>query len=64
MTRAIPANAPVRFAGTRGGHKNERGHFKYTRTEPDGSLAYAIHWSRGGLRFVRREDLRVTRGKR
>ena len=62
--RTIPRRTPVRFAGTRGGDKNQRGHVSGTRVEPDGSLAYEIAWSRGGFRFVRREDIRVVRRRR
>jgi len=64
MTRTIPDNAPVAFAPEPGAPKTQRGHFRYTRVEPDGSLAYAVWWTRGGFRFVRREDMRVIRRKR
>ncbi len=62
--RTTPANAPVRFAGTRGGHKNESGHISGTRMEPDGSLVYRVRAGRGGYRHVKREDIRVIRRKR
>ena len=62
--RAIPKNAPVRFAGTRDGDKNQRGHISGTRVEPDGSLCYQVAAARGGFRFIRREDIRVLRRKR
>ena len=64
MTRAIPTNAPVRFAGTRGGDKNQRGHISGTRVEPDGSLVYRVAWSRGGHRFIRRDDIRAIRRRK
>ena len=59
--RTLPKNAPVRFAGTRGGHKNEHGHIAGTRVEPDGSLVSQVSAKRGGYRYIRREDIRQIR---